>query len=271
MVSKITIIGAPIFVIGLLMFILFTFLGILIIPPFIVSSPQLTDTVTVPAGTTRTVSLMNGNIGAHPLPLIAKGIFIVESDNGYDATITLMHISELGELSTGVVVNYVDPAGSLQKSLQVTLAGQGTSVPFTLSLNVDNTGSNEIRIRTRVVQVTFMLFATFIPIIIALIGFLLIIVGLIAGRGKKAAAAKRPKAVPGGWEPTLQWGGGSGTSSTAKQPKMAIKSSKAPKKGKKKVVRKVAAPGGGQQGCKFCGKQVATSAFFCPHCYGKLR
>ena len=235
MVSKITIIGVPIFVIGLLMLILLTFLGFPAIPPFITSSPQLTDTVTVPAGSTRTVSLMDGNISPTPFPIIVKGIFIIESDTDYNAMTTLMHSStELGEQPTAIGTFgdlYTDPLGdgspqSFQKTLQVTLIPPGTSVSFNLKIDVQNTGSTDIKIRTRVDQVVSVVLATILPAIIAVIGFLLIIVGLITGRGKKVDVAKRPKAVPGGWEPTLQWGGGSSTSSgatTGKRPKMAIK------------------------------------------------
>ena len=116
------------------------------------------------------------------------------------------------------------------------------------------------------------MYSTYLPALITIIGLVVTVLGFTVLKGGPAVP-KRKAVAPGGWEPTLQWGGGAaGTGGTeTKRPRMAIKSAKSPKTTKKKVVRKAVPAGGATQSCKFCGKSVPASAFFCPNCYGKLR
>ncbi len=147
-------------------------------------------------------------------------------------------------------------------------AGSG----FTLYLKIENFGSNIINLVEYRVDVIWNVTSFYVPLIITFLGIILIIFSII--RGRRAPAQQKLPKVETGWEPTLQWGSGAGKSSkpiSDKKSRFSIKSSKPPPKPSKTVVRKAAPTGGAQVACKFCGKQVPTSAFFCPHCYGKLR
>lgn len=118
-------------------------------------------------------------------------------------------------------------------------------------------------------EVLYTLFATVIPPISALIGSVVCIGGFFINY-RRLATKPKPREVPGGWEPSLRMGTAF-ESKEKKAPKMAIKPTKAKEKPTKKVGKKAVPKGGPQQACKYCGKSVSTSAFFCPHCYGKLR
>ncbi|MFX0122206.1 MAG: hypothetical protein ACFFAE_01095 [Candidatus Hodarchaeota archaeon] len=118
-------------------------------------------------------------------------------------------------------------------------------------------------------EALYTAFASVIPPISALIGSVICVGGFIMNY-RKLTAKPKPREVPGGWEPSLKMG----TAFEAKEkkaPKMAIKPTETKKIPTKKVAKKVVSKGGPQQACKYCGKSVSTSAFFCPHCYGKLR
>ncbi len=96
-------------------------------------------------------------------------------------------------------------------------------------------------------------------------GAALVITGYIINRKQKI---KKPTDVK--WEPTLKWRGETPITGETKAPKMAIKTTPQPKKKVKKVVKKASPKAGDTKDCKYCGKSVQRSAFFCPHCYGKL-
>ncbi|UCG90222.1 MAG: zinc ribbon domain-containing protein, partial [Candidatus Heimdallarchaeota archaeon] len=148
---------------------------------------------------------------------------------------------------------------NIYSGISASYAAQG----FNLQVRIDNQDPTEVKLIASRVDVSYTLFAQILTAIIAIVGLILTVLSFIMGRGPRVPKAKP---APGGWEPTLQWGGGA-----AKQPKMAIKSTAAAPKKTKKVVKKAAPAAGAQQACKFCGKPVPASAFFCPHCYGKLR
>lgn len=192
-----------------------------------------------------------------------------QTANGWDCDLLLVYRSDDGDIDIdGTERSYSSNDGgedgrilvTIYTSLNPTAAGAG----YDLSVEIDNTGDSRISMLASRVDVTYTLLAQIFPLLLAIAGVVVTIVGVVTGR---RPSAPRVKAAPGGWEPTLQWGGGA----AKKQPKMAIKSTAAPSKTVKKVVKKVAPAGGAQQPCKFCGKPVPASAFFCPHCYGKLR
>jgi hypothetical protein len=147
-----------------------------------------------------------------------------------------------------------------------------TSSSFSITLNIQNTGTGTLELKDRSVQVFYSLWGQILPGLIFVTGLLITIIGIVRGR---RTTVRRPAPVTPGWEPTLQWSGGArGTRTAAKEDKksrFSIRSSKQPKTVKRKVVRKAAPAAAGQIGCKFCGKKVSPTAFFCPHCYGKLR
>jgi len=271
MVSKLNIIGLVILLLGVIPFILFTFIGFTI-PPFVVRGPTQFDSYNVSAGSTQTVDM--GSVGAHPLPVILKVSFIIDHNVNFDCEVTLLIDSENPDIG----LTALDPKpffgegfGRTQKSIQVTIIPPGSSSPFSVDLDVENTGSSPFTIEDRRIQVTFTLWASVFPAFLAFVGVIITVVGLIQAR-RGPAVPKKPKVIPG-WEPTLQWSSSAAgdTKTAGRKPKMAVRSTKAAKHAKKTVVRRAAPTSGAQASCKFCGKSVSATAFFCPHCYGKLR
>jgi hypothetical protein len=268
MPSKLSLIGLIVLILGSVSLVLFTFL----LPQFYIGFPLVagvaknTNVQTVNSGQTETIKL--GTVGGHPLWVSIRVAFILQPPQGqssvdFDCTANLIYDSDTkrNERIPGIDIN-VQNSGHITRTISFTLIPPYSSSSYSLALEIDNNGGT-IRVGEKVTIITFSLFATVFPAIIAIAGLVVTIVGVVTGR---KPSVPRARAAPGGWEPTLQWGGGA----AKKQPKMAIKSPTAPPKKVKKVVKK-AAPGGAQQGCKFCGKPVPASAYFCPHCYGKLR
>jgi hypothetical protein len=124
---------------------------------------------------------------------------------------------------------------------------------------------NDLYLEDIRVKMTYIIFYMIISPLLFLAGIALVIAGYIIGRKQRA---KKPVDVK--WEPTLKWRGESPITGETKAPKMAIKTTPQPKKKVKKVVKKASPIAGDTKTCKFCGKSVQRSAFFCPHCYGKL-
>ncbi len=264
MISRVTIVGLVIIVLSLIPLILVNLIGVPF-PWMASTSPEDTTMVQITPGNTVTTTLVG--IPGHPLHVQISVVYLLSSDDDISCDVTVVYQtattadSQIGDAK----YIYDDVGGWRQKSIVRTIPPPYSSRSFSIALRIDNQGSNTITLANRRVSAVFTLTGLILPAIILIIGIILAVFGFIKARGPAVA---KPKAVPGGWEPTLQWGGGAGA---RKQPKMAIKSTKAPKTAKKKVVKKVAPAGGAQQACKFCGKQVPASAFFCPHCYGKLR
>jgi hypothetical protein len=279
MISRVSIIGIPIFLVGLVLLLLFTVIGVAI-GPFIVTGEKIYPQVTIQPSTSETVEIMQGGaeIGTHPLHVIIKAHFIIQYSGDYNCRVSILYVpSEPGSqsefLRIGVEMDGDNIRNWEQKSLSGTVPPGYASRRYRVNLEIENLGSSDIRIGERLVELRFTLYSTVLPALLAVIGLIVTILGFTVFKGGPAAP-RRKVVTPGGWEPTLQWGGGSSSSTeptSAKRPKMAIKSTKPAKTGQKKVVRKAGPSGGAQQSCKFCGKNVPTSAFFCPHCYGKLR
>ena len=131
-------------------------------------------------------------------------------------------------------------------------------------------GTNDFYVESVNVKIFYLMLIIILPIICFILGIVLVVAGLIAG---KIRPSKKPKIKPvdARWEPSLQWGGSGESDGTVKTPKMAIKAPVKKKVKTKKVVKKAVPKGDPQRACKFCGKSVPRSAFFCPHCYGKLQ
>ncbi len=171
-----------------------------------------------------------------------------------------------GEVSIqGTQETYDEPTGTdgtKQISISTFISPAYASSGFEIRLRVDNNGFTPITISTRQVTVVFGLFGILLPIILFVIGLLMTVISFVR---KGEPGVKKPRTVPStGWEPTLQWGGGSGTATkgSKKKPRMAISSQKGKGAPKRKVVKKAVPKGGAQVSCKFCGKQVASTAFF---------
>jgi len=271
MVPRLAIAGLVVFILGFITFSLFFFVG-LVIPPFAGRTADITDQVTI--GRFGSTDELVGVIPAHPLFVRVKAFFLVRSDGAsVDCDVQLVYENENQGVyqEIGSVKNVLGSQGDwVQSSMSITISPGAASSEFKMWLRISNNGGDVLTLATRRVEATFSLFAWVLPAIVAIIGLVVGIVGFVKGRGP--TVAKRPKVTPG-WEPTLQWGGSSSKAQAepAKKSRFAIKSKKAPKTTTKKVVRKVAPAGGGKTGCKFCGKEVSPTAFFCPHCYGKLR
>ncbi len=269
MISKVTILGLVIIVLSLIPLILVNLIGISF--PWMASqSPEDPNLVQINSGNSVTTSLVG--IPGHPLHVQITVVFLLSSNDDIDCDISIIYQNPGSAFDGSPVGNtkyiYDDVSGWRQKSITRSLPPPHSSSSFSVALKIDNQGTNTITLANRRVRAVFTLTGLILPAIILLVGIILAVFGFIKARGP---AVSKPKAVPGGWEPTLQWGGGAGGAAARKQPKMAIKSTKGAKPAKKTVVKKAAPAGGAQQACKFCGKQVPASAFFCPHCYGKLR
>ncbi len=274
MVSKVTIGGIGIAIIGILLFSLFNVMWI-VVPPFGGRTADEVTPIAISGGTSDGEAFV-GRVPASPLMLNIKVYFIFSADDAYSCDFQLYlkndNYPHPGAALDGTFRSYDKPEGTAQKQISLSFFDPfSINEAFDLYIRVNNRGSSTIRILTRrIVVVQFLGVLT--PVLLALLGAIVAVVGLRTGAAPKP---KRRKAAPaGGWEPTLQWGGGSGTeqsSSAKKRPKMAISSTKGKPKQKRTVVKKAVPKGGAQAGCKFCGKQVPQNAFFCPHCYGKLR
>ncbi|PWI48226.1 hypothetical protein CEE45_07915 [Candidatus Heimdallarchaeota archaeon B3_Heim] len=273
MASKLSVLGIGLVIIGVIVFSLFNVAWI-VFPPFGGRTSDLTNEVTISAGNLAG-EVEVGRIPASPLMLNLKVIFIFSADAAYSCEFSLIFKTNsfpTGASLAGTTRSYDKPEGTSSKQISLSFfdpLSQGEEA--NVFIRVSNTGSSPIRIFTRrVVIVQFLGILT--PVLLALSGVIVTVVGLRQG---KAPKVKRKRAAPaGGWEPTLQWSGGSGgakPSTNKKRPKMAISSTKGQPTQKRTVVKKAVPKGGAQAGCKFCGKQVPNNAFFCPHCYGKLR
>ncbi len=274
MASKLSVLGIGLAIIGILVFSLFNIVWI-VFPPFGGRTSDVTNEVTISAGTSDGEALV-GTVPASPLMLNLKVVFIFSADNAYSCDFQLFlkndNYPHPGAALEGTLRSYDKPDGTSGKQISLSFFDPlSIGESFDIYIKVNNYGSSTIRILTRrVVVVQFLGVLT--PILLLLSGAIVAVVGLRQG---KAPKPKRRKATPAsGWEPTLQWGGGSSgakPSTNKKRPKMAISSTKPKSSQKKTVVKKAVPKGGAQAGCKFCGKSVPSNAFFCPHCYGKLR
>jgi len=278
MVSKVMVAGIIVLILGGFLFVLFTILfpilGMALYPFYTTTGSQARNEDI----TRNNIELIDLTPNARGIPRVLlpilgvqlKASFYLQGVGGaWECDVVLVYITDQDTIDiTGTDRTYSgDSEGESGRELATiytSLNAAAASTDYDLYVEIDNTGDNRITMLASRVDITYTLFAQIIPALLAIAGLVITIVGFVTGRGPSAPKA-RP--APGGWEPTLQWGGGA-----AKQPKMAIKSTKAGKPTPvKKVVKKAAPTGGAQQPCKFCGKPVPASAFFCPHCYGKLR
>lgn len=278
MVSKLSKIGIPIFLSGIVLFLLFTVIGVGIFP-FSFSSSRA-DTLTVAPGNTEIIELSESNrhLPTFPLWAFVKTSFDISSFNDLIFNTTLRYDGNFQQELVQDTTIEINPSGGTElifitKRNVITLTPAATSSSYTFTYEIENLGVGTLTIEDRSITVQYSLFTAIFPLLVALIGIIVFIVGFIVSRGKPSTS-KRKKQVTtpsGGWEPTLQWGGGSATTGTTKtkKPRMAIKSTKTSGKTTKKAVQRPT--GGAQTSCKFCGKNVPSSAFFCPSCYGKLR
>ena len=274
MASKLSVLGIGLLIIGILVFSVFNIVWI-VFPPFGGRTTDVSTEVAISAGTVDGEALV-GRVPASPLMLNLKVVFIFSADNAFHCDFHLFIKNENyphpGAALDGTLRSYDKPEGTARKKISLSFFDPlSIGQAFDLYIKVNNHGSSTIRILTRrIVVVQFLGVLT--PVLLALTGAIVAVVGLRQGSAPKQ---KRRKTAPaGGWEPTLQWSGGASgakPSSNKKRPKMAISSTKGKPTQKRTVVKKAVPKGGAQAGCKFCGKQVPSNAFFCPHCYGKLR
>jgi len=174
-------------------------------------------------------------------------------------------------------LNSMDTGSKQQITTYMSLNQKYASSSFSLYLrfkcdlasNPDVKYTGSLYLEKCEMEVIYTLFAMVLPPISALIGSVVCIGGFIINY-RRLAARPKPREVPSGWEPSLKIG----TAFEAKEkkaPKMAITPTKSEEKPAKTVAKKAVPKAGPQQACKYCGKSVSASAFFCPHCYGKLR
>ncbi|UCG02190.1 MAG: zinc ribbon domain-containing protein [Candidatus Heimdallarchaeota archaeon] len=277
MVSKLMVAGIIVLILGGFLFVLFTLLfpmlGIALYPFYTTTGSQARNE-TISRNDRVQIDLTPGSPGIPRvlLPLLGvqlKASFYLQGvGGGWECDAVLVYNGDqdidIDGTDRTFSGNTGGEGGRVLATIYTSINAGAASANYDLSVEIDNTGDSRISMLASRVDITYTLFAQIIPALLAIAGLVVTIVGVVTSRRPSVPKAK---AAPGGWEPTLQWGGGA----AAKQPKMAIKSTTAQPKKVKKVVKKAAPAGGAQQPCKFCGKPVPASAYFCPHCYGKLR
>jgi hypothetical protein len=205
----------------------------------------------LPFGTQLTVRYSlyceGGEVDGNVLLLYSSGDLFGQVPGGSD----WFYVTD-GELNDDWFVTSIRPTGTFDLYLRF-------SCDASLS-----TGTLYLQYRELTVQNMF--FVAVLPGLMTFAGLAITIGGFIRNYRK---LVKGKPAVSVEWEPSLQWR--SSSPSEKRTPKMAIKSVEAPKKAKVKTVKKTVPKGGPQQACKFCGKEAPASAFFCPHCYAKIR
>ncbi|MHA2238435.1 MAG: hypothetical protein ACXAB2_08730 [Candidatus Hodarchaeales archaeon] len=273
MASRLRIIGIVVLILGL-------FLGVLLniawvtFPPFGGKTSQVLTPELINSGADRNINV--GTVPSHPFFVNIKATFLLSADNAYGCNVELVYYTpEQGEVGIpGTQTTYDESSGTdgyKQYSISVMINPGAASGGFDIRLRVDNYGSSPITIANRQLNIVLGLFGILVPLVFAVTGLIMTAVSFIR---KGEPGVKKKRVAPStGWEPTLQWGGGTGTATKGekKKPRMAISTQKGKAGQKRKVVKKVVPKGGAQVSCKFCGKQVPGNAFFCPHCYGKLR
>ncbi|MFW9823255.1 MAG: hypothetical protein ACFFE4_09985 [Candidatus Thorarchaeota archaeon] len=279
MVSKLQVTGLIFLILGVLLMtlanVVLPALGISVIP-FYATTGEFTQGEIINPGSTREDISIFTNIPGFISNLNIKAKITLDSSNDMMCRVTLIYEdingSSRAEMDWTSENIFVQGGGSHLESLSTPISFAAAGSGFSLFLKIENQGSNAITLVNSRVDIIYNVPSFYLPVIFILIGILLTIVPFIRSR-RTPSVRKAPK-VGTGWEPTLQWGGGSGKASEpepTKKSRFTIKSSKKQKPTATKVVRKAAPVSGTQVSCKFCGKNVSPSAFFCPHCYGKLR
>jgi hypothetical protein len=271
MASKLRIAGLGLLILGILLLSLFNFLWIAF-PPFGGRTQDETSVETIPAGFQEDVIVQHIPTNAM-IFLSIKVQFMFDASGDYSCTVDVLLESDVypqRAALTGTRRTYSGEGGTdgyVRKEITGNVPAASLEGSSRIYLRINNVGTNQITIATRRIVVVYAFQGLILPGLVAVTGVILTGISFVMKREPKV---KQPRPAPtGGWEPTLQWGGGAGKTTAKKKPKMAVSSTKG-KHVQKRVVKKVAKPGA-TASCKFCGKEVPSNAFFCPHCYGKLR
>ncbi len=268
MVHKLAKIGGAVFGVGFLIILLTGVIGVAI-PPFKLGTGWVDQNQNVNGHSELDITAVSQV--SHPFFTLCEVKITLTSESSFECYLSLVYESTDGQISSDIGFSGQISGGgfdTVSYTFSTMISNAASARGYALLIRVQNSMGSQIQVTRTQASITFSMFAFIFPGIIALIGIVLIILGFV--KGKSTPSIKQPKPVSG-WEPTLQWGGGS-SGSASRRPKMAIKSSdKKTPQPKKTVVKKAVPAGGSQTSCKFCGKQVPTTAFFCPHCYGKLR
>ncbi|MFX0084761.1 MAG: hypothetical protein ACFFAU_03730, partial [Candidatus Hodarchaeota archaeon] len=201
MVSKVTIIGIPIFLVGLIVLILFTFVGVKLFPFWVTTNTEYgideSEHVIIDPFTVETIDMhLESRIPSHPTQVIIKARFIIGPHTGsdYSCDISLIYSgSEDGQIASGT------RSGSGMDGLEEgSITGNVplgySSRTYTIKLEVINTGSNPIRIGNRFIEIRFTLYSTYIPAIISIIGLIVILLGFTVLKGEPSVAKRKPVA-----------------------------------------------------------------------------
>lgn len=263
MVSKTMAVGLIVFIVGIIL----AFLGNAAIIPFFISNG---DTINYNEDLNLNGDVHTDNnllaVAGSSLPLLPSTKAIIVVDIEADSNFKIIIIYNGGEYTNMPVLEKSYSSGGL-KRIELLLSPQATAAAsYRLGIRVENTGDQQVTVVRAQGGILSMLLGVYLFIFIAIIGLVVAVIGWF-----KSRSAFVPKGKPSkvDWEPTLEWG------SVQKQkksrpglPSRKKKSTSAPVKKKKKVP---AGGGGTQVECKFCGRKVDRNAYFCPHCYGKLR
>jgi len=163
--------------------------------------------------------------------------------------------------------------GSTQEWRSCSLNSKYANHKFNLYLRISGDQSNPTIAKVDEIEVDVIYWFWFavIPSFASISGIIILIGGFIYNR---RPSIRRKKIQPVAWEPSLQWGGSQPkepvkekSPSRFKRPAFGTKAKTIPPPTTKGTSR----PSGTQNACKYCGKPVSPGAYFCPHCYGKLK
>ena len=234
-------------------------------------------------GTYVDVLLGEINNPLHPFTTYISAIYSIKCENGQSTAQTMLLYSDpstgLSQIEWTENTHWLDSEyGESEITNTMTFAVNGKyaarkySIYLRVSCDINNFNTGNLTLQYRELKANFMFYTTILPSLSGFAGVVVMIAGFIINY-RKMAKGKQPTVKPD-WEPSLQWGVVSSLKKKEKKkPQMAIKSkiSSTTSKSKKTIVKKVDPKGGPMVACKFCGKMMSPSTFFCPHCYGKVR
>ncbi len=283
MVSKYTKLGGVLLILSISLTIMINVLQVPI--PFATGTyGKSSELVPIPSnGTYVDILLGEVNNPIHPFTTYLSAIYGLKCENGQLTAKTMLLYSDsstgLGQIpwtENTYFLNSESGESEITRSITYSLNGKYAarkySIYLRVSCDINHINTGNLTLEYRELKANFMFFTTILPSLSGFAGIIVMIAGFIINY-RKMAKGKQPTIKPG-WEPTLQWGGSSTSKKQLeKTPRMAIKTKKSSSKSKtKKTIVKKEVPISGQTiACKFCGKMMPKSAFFCPHCYGKIR
>ena len=283
MVSKYTKLGGALLILSISLTIMINVLQVPI--PFATGTyGKSSELVPIPSnGTYVDILLGEVNNPIHPFTTYLSAIYGLKCENGQLTAKTMLLYSDsstgLGQIpwtENTYFLNSESGESEITRTIPYSLNGKYAarkySIYLRVSCDINDINTGNLTLEYRELKANFMFFTAILPSLSGFAGIIIMIAGFVINYRKMAKG--KPLTVKPEWEPRLQWDGSSSSKKQLeKTPRMAIKTKKSSTRSKtiKKTIEKVKPESGPSIACKFCGKKMPRSAFFCPHCYGKIR